>query len=100
MATRRRKGFADQLASSHNSMLIVSVFFKLNQSAAGRSLSADTEKPRACWRGKDKLGTTLLAVIVQVNRDLHVTKPLSTLCAAGYERARICSGWNAHFLDV
>ncbi|RMZ02651.1 hypothetical protein D0862_05959, partial [Hortaea werneckii] len=55
----------------------------------------------ASLRGKDKLGMSLLAVAMQVNKDLPYVPPsraggvLSALA-----RTRACAGWTAHFVDV
>ncbi|KAI7170296.1 hypothetical protein KC316_g8283 [Hortaea werneckii] len=52
-------------------------------------------------RGQDKLGMSLLAVAMQVNRDLPHVSPLSTSgVLSALARTRACAGWTAHFVDV
>ncbi|KAI7214483.1 hypothetical protein KC333_g5995 [Hortaea werneckii] len=52
-------------------------------------------------RGQDKLGMSLLAVAMQVNRDLPYVTPSSTGgVLPALARTRACAGWTAHFVDV
>ncbi|KAI7466199.1 hypothetical protein KC351_g14629 [Hortaea werneckii] len=55
----------------------------------------------ASLRGKDKLGMSLLAVAIQLNKDLPYHTPSSTTGGpSALSRARACVGWTAHFVDV
>ncbi|RMZ00166.1 hypothetical protein D0862_06825 [Hortaea werneckii] len=55
----------------------------------------------ASLRGKDKLGMSLLAVALQINKDLpHVATSSEHGGPGALARARACIGWTAHFTDV
>ncbi|KAI7329451.1 hypothetical protein KC315_g6140 [Hortaea werneckii] len=55
----------------------------------------------ASLRGKDKLGMSLLAVALQINKDLpHVATSSEQGGPGALARARACIGWTAHFTDV
>ncbi|KAI7547684.1 hypothetical protein KC331_g4867 [Hortaea werneckii] len=54
-----------------------------------------------CFRGKDKLGMSLLAVAMQINRDLpYITPSITGGVLSAVARTRACAGWTAHFVDV
>lgn len=56
---------------------------------------------RLCFRGKDKLGMSLLAVAMQINRDLpYITPSITGGVLSAVARTRACAGWTAHFVDV
>lgn len=53
------------------------------------------------FRGKDKLGLSLLAVATQMNNDLPFPPTSSeTITMSDATRARVCASWSAHLFET